>query len=78
MFEHVHAAAARNLFVIAAPWYAYRVNNPLPGSTYPHPPFAAAPVGDFYWQFDWKVAGGTCGVCLMRLADMRWVFKSEQ
>lgn len=37
MFEHVHAAAARNLFVIAAPWYAYRVNNPLPGSTSPHP-----------------------------------------
>lgn len=32
----------------------------------PLSPSAAAPLGGFYWQFDWKVAGSTCGVCLMR------------
>lgn len=32
----------------------------------PLSPSAAASLGGFYWQFDWKVAGSTCGVCLMR------------
>lgn len=47
MCEHVHAAAARNLFVIAAPWYAYRVNNPLPGSTSPTPHLLLLPLEIF-------------------------------